>query len=242
MLRSDSPLKNLPFNLDKGQVFFFDGLRHAFEICEISYQRLCKNLNALSSSVERDEIPNGYAEYYLDAWAFVDSCDKFVSLWIKQPNASEIPDPYSISTVKTGFSEIRQIRNIADHLASNKNRLLSLNCAAYGVLSWINFFELDPPFAKTYLISPGILQGELKVKFTMPDRILELDHNIGHITLKAGKHTADLTKSRQAIHSIVRYLEDHLKANLPATTEDNVFPCDLIAKADIGMQVERAAT
>ncbi|HZX81352.1 MAG TPA: hypothetical protein VFE72_10415 [Lysobacter sp.] len=241
MLHVDSPLKNLPANLDRGQAFFFDGLRHAYEICEVSYSRLCRSLNELSHRVENNNIPNGYAEYYLDAWAFVDSCDKFVSLWVKQPNAETIPGAFSPENVKLAFASVRKIRNIADHLASNKNRLLSLNCAAYGVLSWISFSELNPPHAKTYLISPGILIGELKVKFTVPETIYGLEHMIGHVTLKAGTHTADLTKSRATVQAIIGYLEQYL-AILPRPAGAEVLPCDLIAKADVEMHVSQAAT
>ena len=145
MIGPNSPLRNLPVGIGAEQAFFFDGMRHAAELCELSYNRLTKQLSELSHAAEKDEIPTSYAAFYLDAWAFVDSCDKYVGLWIKQPQASTFPTHFSPETVRKALQPIRQIRNISDHLASNKNRLLQLNSASFGILSWITFFQRNPP-------------------------------------------------------------------------------------------------
>lgn len=72
MIKPDSPLKRLPVALGADQAFFVDGMRHAAEICEVSYKRLTANLAQLSKASEEEKLPTSYAEYFLDAWAFVE--------------------------------------------------------------------------------------------------------------------------------------------------------------------------
>lgn len=239
MIKADSPLRRLPVGLGADQAFFVDGMRHAAEICEVSYIRLTENLSYLSRDAEVDKLPQSYAKYFLDAWAFVDSCDKYVGLWLKQPNALSIPEPFHPDHVRKALRPIREIRNVSDHLAANKNRLLQQNCASFGILSWIMFFERNPPFAKTYVVFPGILKGDIKFRFTMPKVIDLITNDIGHVSLKAAKHTADLTQAYNAIRNLTNFLEKRVASLAQGREMDRseILPCDLLAKAEVGMEI-----
>jgi hypothetical protein len=238
MIHRDSPLRNLPVGIGAEQSFFLDGMRHAAELCELSYSRLTKQLSELSHAAEKDEIPTTYATYYLDAWAFVDSCDKYVGLWIKQPKSSTLPTHFSPETVRKALQPIRKIRNISDHLASNKKKLLELNSASFGILSWIVFFERNPPKTKTYAIYPGVLRDNVKLQFSMPNSIDQITNDIGHVSLRAAKHSADLTSAYKAVRNLTAFLEQRLRQAIGGQnfTREDVYPCDLLAKAVVHMQ------
>lgn len=146
MFNADSPFLNIPDNLDRKQAFYIDAIRHAFEIIDYSFLRLTINLNELTIKHESESLrPNNYALYYLDAWAFVDALDRLLALWKLQPNAETIPDPWNPDSLKANMLNIRNIRNVSDHLAQKADQIISSNSTALGELSWITVIKIDPP-------------------------------------------------------------------------------------------------
>ena len=97
MLSVDSPFLNIPAALDRKQAVFLDGMRHAGQIVELSYTRLCQALTDLSASGTAAEKSAGFTHVFLDAWAFIDATDRFRCLWEMQPSASDVP-PFLSST------------------------------------------------------------------------------------------------------------------------------------------------
>ena len=116
MLSIDSPFLNIPAALDRKQAVFLDGMRHAGQIVELSYTRLCQALTDLSVGGTTAEKPTGFTHVFLDAWAFVDAADRFRCLWEMQPSASTIPDKFSPDAVRIQLQDIRDVRNVSAHL------------------------------------------------------------------------------------------------------------------------------
>ena len=72
----------------------------------------------------------------------------------------------------------------------------------------------------------------------MPESIDQITNDIGHVSLKAAKHKANLTDAYKAIRNLTAFLERSLRHSLGGKklSKEEVFPCDLIAKADVRMQ------
>lgn len=121
-----SELKNIPPDLDKKEPFFLDGLRHSAQIAEFSYQQLLPILTNLA--VNRDKPLNtDFTPAFHYAWSFVDAIDRFSSLWKLQPNKYKVDSPYSPATINSRYSNVRNIRNVSDHLAQRYQYIISKN-------------------------------------------------------------------------------------------------------------------
>ena len=155
MLSAESALRNLPSNIDPSQAFLFDGLRHAFEIAEIACARLRETLTDLVAIAEKpsDRRTRLISSAYLDAWAIVDSADRFRSLWQLSGRQLALPlEPLAEGPI---LSSVRQLRNVSDHLAQRTDFVLSKRATALGVLSWFTALERNPVRGYLCAILPG---------------------------------------------------------------------------------------
>lgn len=75
MLTENSPLLNLPVNMDPKQAVFIDGIRHAAQIIEMAYSRICDSLTKLSFESSTGKHKAEYTHVLLDVWAFIDTTD-----------------------------------------------------------------------------------------------------------------------------------------------------------------------
>ena len=99
MLSVDSPLLNLPIALNRRQAVFLDGLSHAAQVADLAYRRLCAGLTELVHKHEESRLPDSFATVFLDAWAFIDTSDRFGRLWKMQPEAAKITSVILARTV-----------------------------------------------------------------------------------------------------------------------------------------------
>lgn len=71
----DSPLRNLPTNLNPQQGMFLDGIRYSMGMIYIAYNRLAFFLSTITEKIEKkdnSERPSTET-LFLDAWVIVDS-------------------------------------------------------------------------------------------------------------------------------------------------------------------------
>ena len=210
-----SPFRNLPVQLERRQAFFLDGIRHAAEIADYSFNRLSKNLDALShANQNKEDPPEIYSPYFLDAWAFVDSIYRLIGLWKLQPHAETLPEEYSASNIEQIFSSIIAVRNISDHIAQRADQVISSKSTSLGILSWITLVEDDPPAFATYTIRPGIVGQEIHTQLHSPIGEVRGISRSMSITLRAGPHSSDLSNAYFAFIDLMNYAEDSLTQNL----------------------------
>jgi hypothetical protein len=213
-----SPFLNIPINTNIRQAFFLDGIRHAFEMANTAFLRLSKNLNDLVAPQTEFGNFSGYGKYLLDAWAFVDSVDRLLALWKLQPNADTIPDPWKPSKLKEEFKQIRNIRNVCDHLAQRVDQIVASNSLALVELSWVRVLSLEPPAMKSYLIRPGFLLEKLNLQINLPRDGVHIQHNIANILLKAHAYTANLSHAYTKVVGLGQFAESSLSARGVAAT------------------------
>lgn len=239
MFDPQSPFLNIPVNTNIRQAFFLDGIRHAFEIANLSFLRLTKNLNELVAPQTNPDYFRGYSEYFLDAWAFVDSVDRLMALWKLQPNADSIPDPWRPSNLIQELKQIRNIRNISDHLAQRIDQIVSSNSSALGELSWVKVQSLEPPKMKSYLIRPGFLPGKLSFQLNLLRDEIHIKNNIANIHLKAHTYTANLSQAYVKLVGLARFAESSLANNFRAHKKLRTHGADMFASCDLQFQGDR---
>jgi len=233
VFKPESPFLNIPTNTNLRQAFFLDGIRHAFEIADYAFSRLTSNLRELVRHHSDLVRPNGYAKYFLDAWAFVDSVDRLLALWKLQPNADTIPDSWCPSRLGNELQQIRNIRNVSDHLAQRVDQIISSNSSALGELSWVRVFSLEPPVMKSFLIRPGFLPGKLNFQLNIPRNNLNIHNSIANILLKAHTYTADLSETYMKVTDLAHFAEASLHENFKTQNIQKTHGADMLASCDL---------
>lgn len=239
MFNPDSPFLNIPVNINIKQAFFLDGMRHAFEIADMAFLRLSKNLNDLEEPQKNSKNFSGYSEYFLDAWAFVDSVDRLLALWRLQPGAETIPNPWQPSSLSEELRQIRNIRNVSDHLANRIDQIVASNSAALGELSWVRVLNLDPPVMKSYFIRPGFLPGQLEFKINLPKGKIYIQDNIANILLKAHTYIANLSQAYTKVVDLAFFAESSLADSFKAYKDIGTYGNDMFSSCDLQFQTDR---
>jgi len=231
MLSVDSPLLNIPAAIDAKQALFLDGMRHAAQIADLSYKRLCLALKEQATCSSPARSHDSFAPIFLDAWAFIDSVDRFRLLWEMQPSSGTLPDEFSPGKVREQLKGIRDLRNVSDHIAQKIDQIASLNSSVLGSISWLSLMSEKPLHIKTCFIRPGVITGATSGQLAVPSKAVNFLNGTGCITVAAGKHKALLDDAYQTILEIVSYTEQHLN-NVFATSPGR-RPSDLIGTADL---------
>jgi len=134
LIAQDSPLLRLPTQLNPKQTLFFDGIRHAAELADYAYTRLVESLTKIAVAASQREAQGSYTAPFLDAWAVVDSIDRLRGLLRLAPGVTSIPR----SDGQPGFSEktqvIRDLRNVADHIAERADYVIAEKSPALGAM------------------------------------------------------------------------------------------------------------
>lgn len=238
MFKPDSPFLNLPANLERKQAFYLDGIRHAFEIIECAFTRLSGGLSELGKDYSETSRPSSYAAYYLDAWALVDALDRLVALWRLQPSAHTIPAPWSPDKFQEEMRDIRNIRNVSDHLAQRADQIISKNSTALGELSWITVLNIEPLEMKSCFIRPGVLSPKIHFKINIPKQSLFIANGSGNILLKAHTYTANLSEAYQKAAGLAQYAEASLKSSFSNLDTSKPIGGDLFAICDLVFSAE----
>jgi hypothetical protein len=158
MISENSILRRLPPGIEPKQMVFLDGIRHSAEIAGIAYSRLEAILTWLVSNSKDRAHPNSqaYIAAFMDAWALVDSVDRFRMLWKMLPG---FPFSESGESSQTHFEEItqpiRNLRNVTDHLAQRADYVASAGNPVLGLLTWVTYPEGAPNHGYTCVLAPG---------------------------------------------------------------------------------------
>lgn len=238
MFKPDSPFMNFPRNLDRRQAFYFDGIRHAFEIIDHAYSRLTTGLTELAMNHPKENLHGSYAHYYLDAWAFVDALDRLLALWKLQPRSESIPPPWNPDSLRDDMRRIRDIRNVSDHLAQRADEIISSNTAALGELSWVTVLSIEPPVMKSCFIRPGFLPSSVKFQMNLPKEKLFIKNSSGNVLLKAHTHTANISEAYERILGLANYAESDLKTSFESADFSTSVGGDLFASCYLDFQIK----
>lgn len=235
MLSDSSPFLNLPTALDPKQAVFLDGMRHAIEISDLSYRRLCHELTELAVKQSDGFESSKFTHIFLDAWAFIDAVDRFRLLWEMQPNPECIPKEYSRDAVRSRMQSIRDVRNVSAHIAQKIDQIVALNSSVLGSINWVTLFSQDPLKIKTYFIRPGVMSGSVKGQFAMPSGKVDFIEGSGCVSLAVGKHQVSLSDAYRTLCSIVEFAEAGMTFSTQGSEHIQHLPGDMFGSAELNM-------
>ena len=210
MIGSNSILHRLPADLDNEQTLFLDGIRHAAEIADFAYNRLLTTLTKISVSEESNSESITLA--YLDAWAIVDSIDRYRTLWNLFPNSVLEDEVTGLETDVEVFRNIRNVRNVSDHLSQRVKYILSNRGTALGGLSWCTILDIEKSEGVICTIIPGTV-GKQSGPIVNPSG-KEMEIPTGLISLTAGEHSAQLSEAVKRLRVRILDIETQLEENI----------------------------
>ena len=210
MLNEDSILRQVPTAVNPKQALFIDGIRHAIEIIDLAYGRLRDTLTRMAlNPPSSSELPKISAQAFLDAWAMIDAVDRFRMLYLHMPGISFSPPKAGIETLQEALKPFRNLRNVADHLAQKADFIISRGGNAFGTLSWLTGFKIDPLTAWYCTLRPGTvsMQPELRKE----PLVSTLDWPTDKITLVAGGYKGNLSSVHPHIKLRIKHFEEQLR-------------------------------
>lgn len=236
MLSIDSPLLNLPIALNRRQAVFLDGLGHAAQVADLAYRRLCAGLTELVHKHEENRSPESFAPVFLDAWAFIDTSDRFGRLWKMQPEAAKISAPYAPDFVAKRLEGMRKLRNVTAHLPERIDHVIAHNSSAYGTLSWVTVVSNDPIVLKSCFIRPGIAQGKVVAQLAIPSGDVSFLGNTGHVEMKAGEEKHSLSDVFFLLTEVVGHAESVLRSTFAYSMPSERSSSNLFGIAELDMR------
>jgi hypothetical protein len=215
MITRDSILRRLPPNLDRRQALFIDGIRHAAEIATLAYGRLGQTLTQIATHDDQGaDADNLYTAAFLDAWSLVGVIDRFRTLCSLLPYATHTPVPPPPG--KKSFAEltqpIRDLRNVADHLAVRADYVVARRGAALGTLSWFTALRPDGLVGVICTIIPGTIQSSSTPIVNPAGREIELPTGLIH--LAAGEYKANLSEIIPQMALRIKHTEEFVERGL----------------------------
>ena len=199
-------MRLLPAALDRKQALYLDGMRHAVEIAHLAFHRLCA---CLANMTSRGEPGNDITSVFADAWTFVDAVDRFRSLYKLFPGFSNAcgPPTESAHSFSGQLIAIRELRNVADHIATRIDHVLAKRMPVLGALSW---FVLDPDMSggRICILAPGSIVGKQTVSAVNPaGRKMTVYGGVALVRLSAGEHEVCLAETYENLAIEVRGIE-----------------------------------
>ncbi|TAN44345.1 MAG: hypothetical protein EPN22_07625 [Nitrospirae bacterium] len=198
---------------------FIDGIRHAVEIADLAYNRLVTALTEMArghitgnaDGNTKAHFARHYTSAFLDAWAFVDATDRVRTLIQQMPNVADefMSDERVESFIKLS-QEVRQLRNVADHLAQRIDYVVAKESTALGVLTWITFVD-DISFQHlTCVLRPGTMYPFKKMELVNPvGQAVVRPTSLVH--LAAGEYRVCISDVWELMRPFVAKLEDSVE-------------------------------
>lgn len=207
MISEDSILRRLPSQIDRKQLLFLDGMRHAAEIVCLAYSRLQLSLTKIAHDDDASQSKKDITSSYLDAWAIVDAVDRFRLLWRLAPGRED-----SDSDNTTGFEEqakaIKNLRDVSDHLAQRADYIVAQNATALGILGWFTATKEDGSQGVICTLAPGTIQKGSHPVVNPGGRSGEFPTSM--IQLSAGEYTACLSDVLPHMEKIIKGIEESI--------------------------------
>ncbi len=237
IIRPDSPLRKLPSNLEEKQALYFDAIRLAGEMVDLSYSRLRHELHIISSgyrSVKYEDAQAlkirhsltqfAVASVFLDAWSIVDGLHRLRGLVTKIPRLKQKTFP-EIRVFRDATVDIENLRNAAQHLNEEINKRGNISGSIWGNLSW--FAPLDREFTAGKICT--IASGGYPSSQSVPiPRLEELEYPVGFIVLGAHGYSVRLKKPIDAAAKLIHKIDDSAKEEFKKRSErwEYEYPSD----------------
>jgi hypothetical protein len=211
LISDESPLRRLPSQLNRHQIFFLDGIRYCLEIIDLLNVRLKSILSQITDSfIKKESKPDhqNFVSAFQDAWSFIDSVYRLRGLLSHCPGIKQKASGIVLFYKETNVVE--NFRHIFQHLNTEMNKLIQEDLPVFGVISWLSVF--DPTQKSCY--SCTLIAGTL-IQRTSHHIINPVGKAIyppvDYITLTAGGFIINLSSMFQEIMKLTRSFEEQLR-------------------------------
>jgi len=161
ILPENSYLRKPPKKLNPEQVIIFNAIRYSVDICEISYNRLIKNLSELT---EKKEIKHfDFPNIFMDVWSIINHSVVFKKIICKHFEIKE-NDPKLFE-----INKAKDIRDSGQHIYQRISELQSKQLPIYGYLTWTKTYP-NTNEAKISCIYSGTFTNNGKVKMLLSNQ------------------------------------------------------------------------
>lgn len=207
LISDDSPLCRLPAHLGRRELLFYDGIRHAVQIADLAYNRLCETLSPISQNDQNFTFQSSHAiTSFLDSWVIVDAIDRLRGLLRLLPDEI-LANSAEIVRFLDESNNLRELRNVTDHLAQRADYIIANDSTALGILHWA-VFRLGDNHITLFVIQPGTVANTV-AKLVNPAGKM-VSRGLNWITLSAGEHSVNVSDVMKSVGEVVRHIESHL--------------------------------
>jgi hypothetical protein len=240
MISDDSILRRLPIQIERKQLLFLDGMRHAGEIVCLAYSRLQSSLTKIAHEDDAAQSRRDITSAYLDVWAIVDAVDRFRLLWRLTPGRED-DDPNKTRGFEEEASAIKNLRDVSDHLAQRADYIVAQNSTALGVLGWFTATIEDGSEGVICTLAPGTIQKGNHPAVNPGGRTGEFPTCM--IQLSAGEYTACLSDVLPHMGKIIKGIEESISEFLRENVLDGQQAgCDIVLKMSVKAKLDSDLT
>ena len=225
----DSPLRNLPVNLNQKQRLYFDGIRYSIEMADLAHIRLKQTLHDLS--INCNTLAGLHYRHFvpavLDTWSIIDSVNRLRGLVRQTPGFKQKSPGLVIFDQKT--SSVEELRNSVQHLNHTIEHLLHESLPVWGLISWVFVTDEHAKSALCLTLVPGMM-FDRKSDMIVNPLGKSVDIPIGLITLQASGHTVCISDIMERVQQLTTKVEKQIKeqfVDLPSA------PTDMLACIEI---------
>ena len=155
----DSPLRNLPRELNERQKVSYDGIRLAIQMIDVASQRLYQDLGRISEKTVQlgsEEASLLFASCTADAWSIVDNAGRLHLLLTTTPNlklTAELKEHLGalkgVDPFRNGFQNLKKLLGEAE---KQQHPIL-------GTISWVWSAEASSEPVRVFTMVPGSLRA-----------------------------------------------------------------------------------
>lgn len=233
IVRVDSPFRRLPFNLERKQTLFLDGIRYAIEMMDIAYTRLTQTLHHLAHTDLADESVKSDASIislrtaaFLDAWSIVDSTNRFRVLIGQLPKLKK--RDFNIDGFMRDTVNILKLRNGVQHLPGEIQNLIRDNLTVWGALSWLTVINVQEKIGRICVLGAGTFDQHLGMLKVPVGKSIRLP--VDCVVLSAYGYDLELTS---VVDQAFKLFQDVERALAPQIKDHTPAGADLQLKLDI---------
>lgn len=231
-ISESSPLRILPTQLNKEQVFFIDGIRYSILMVESAYSRL----ESLATEITNDFTKGTDANANLiliDSWVMVDSINRIRALLMAMPGG--LGKSSQVTAFLRETEDFKKVRNGMQHLDERVRKFAAINRPVLGDLFWVVLDHVTKGL-KVFLVHPGTESGNFTTSPFKVSDFSEIGIGVDHLTFKitvwsegaAQPHSLRLTMVFEQLQRLTSFLEATLKKSFVETFGEN-YPHNHVA-------------
>jgi hypothetical protein len=157
ILHQNSYFRKPPKVLLPEQVVIFNAIRYSLDICDISFERLKKNLFTFVYS--KENLKPSFPLLYLDVWTIFQNLSIFLKI-IKSHFNIPLSDPL-FDTLR----EVIHLRDTSQHINERITQILAkIDLPIYGILSWYAQQDINSGEGIITTLYSGTVTDKKKVK------------------------------------------------------------------------------